>query len=338
MTELIKRGHVYIAQPPLFRIKKGKFEQYIKDERQYVDVMIKRASDGMILTYGPALEGKPGAKLEGEALTRYMAQLNDYLNFFDKVGKRLRNEDVLRDFIELFAHEGAAPAKKEDFQTPAKLEEMKTRLEAIRREHQFRGVGEPVFDAEHQTWSITFSDAQGAERKIDWALAKRGPSRASYLAKYAQIKAQLQAPFLISYASKTPAEVTQAALDEADEIQQEEGVNETICPPRQEPPPRPSRPGAVTVPARTRSRRRRRVKSSTTSSSKVRKEYQVQRYKGLGEMTAPQLWETTMDPERRTLMQVKLEDIAATEEIFTTLMGEDVESRRKFIERRTLST
>ncbi len=67
-----------------------------------------------------------------------------------------------------------------------------------------------------------------------------------------------------------------------------------------------------------------------------RKEYDVSRYKGLGEMTAPQLWETTMDPDNRTLVQVKLEDIAATEEIFTTLMGEDVESRRKFIEENAL--
>src|SRR6202522_3360416 len=94
MTELIKRGHVYIAQPPLFRIKKGKFEQYIKDEREYDNVMIKRASDGMVLTYG---EG--GAQITGDALTKYMGQLNEYLSSFEKVGKRLRNDDVTLAFV-----------------------------------------------------------------------------------------------------------------------------------------------------------------------------------------------------------------------------------------------
>src|SRR6476469_655757 len=92
MQELIKRGHVYIAQPPLYRIKQGKFEKYIKDAREYVSVMVKRASDGMVIRYG---EG--GAKLEGSSLTKFMGQLKDYLEFFDKVEKRLRNEEVTRE-------------------------------------------------------------------------------------------------------------------------------------------------------------------------------------------------------------------------------------------------
>jgi DNA gyrase subunit B len=329
MTELIKRGHVYIAQPPLFRIKKGKFEQYIKDERQYVDVMIKRASDGMILTYG-----EHAARLTGHELTEYMTRLNDYLLLFEKVGKRLRNDQVTRDFIELFAHAGATPARKDDFTTPDKLFALREKLEAIRREYQFRAIGAPVFDEEHQTYSLSFTDAQGAERKIDWALANAAESR-QLLGKYAQIKDQLQAPFLISYASQTPAQVSQAALDEADEVAQEEGVNETIA----------AAPGtaAEAKPAKRNSRASQDPVEKKTPREvfdyvieQGRKEYQVQRYKGLGEMTAPQLWETTMDPDRRTLMQVKLEDIAATEEIFTTLMGEDVESRRKFIEENAL--
>src|ERR1017187_10299924 len=106
MTELIKRGHVYIAQPPLFKIKKGKFEQYIKDEREYVQVMVKRASDGMVLRHG---EG--GARIEGEALTKFMSQLNDYLGFFDKVEKRLRNTPVTEAFAQIFAQEGKDSAR-----------------------------------------------------------------------------------------------------------------------------------------------------------------------------------------------------------------------------------
>ena len=329
MTELIKRGHVYIAQPPLFRIKKGKFEQYIKDEKQYVDVMIKRASDGMVLTYG---EG--GAQITGDDLTKYMSQLNDYLNYSDKVSKRLRNDDVMLDFVEIFAHDGASPAKKEDFQTPDKLKEMQSRLEAMKREHQFRGVGEPVFDEEHQTWSISFTDSQGAERKIDWALANAAESRL-LLGKYAQIKDQLQAPFLISYAVKSAAVVAQEAAEDAEEAAEGATTDESIT----------AAPEATAEakPAKRNSRVNQDPVEKKTPREvfdyvieQGRKEYSVQRYKGLGEMTAPQLWDTTMDPERRTLMQVKLEDIAATEEIFTTLMGEDVESRRKFIEENAL--
>ena len=89
MQELIKRGNVFIAQPPLYSIKKGKSMQYIKDDDAFDKVMLKRAADGLIVRYG---EG--AAKLEGANLTRFMSVLKEYLNFFDKVNKRLRDESV----------------------------------------------------------------------------------------------------------------------------------------------------------------------------------------------------------------------------------------------------
>ena len=324
MTELIKRGHVYIAQPPLYRIKKGKFEQYIKDDREYVQVMVKRASDGMVLTYGA-----DKLQMEGAALTKFMGQLNEFLGFFEKVNKRLRNEQVTQDFIEIFAHEGSTPAKKDDFSTPAKLKEMQSRLKAIVKEYQFRGVSDPVLDEEHQTWSVGFTDSQGAERKIDWALANAAESR-QLLGKYAQIQDKLKGPFVIEYATKTPKQV---AAEEAEEETAEEGVSAEAAAPGTAAEAKPGkRVRAALDPVQKKTAR----EVFEYVIEQGRKEYQVQRYKGLGEMTAPQLWETTMDPERRTLLQVKLEDIAACEEIFTTLMGEDVESRRKFIEENAL--
>ena len=89
MQELIKRGNVYIAQPPLYRIKKGKFEQYIKNDAEFVKVMVKRAADGIVVRYG---EG--AAALEGAPLTKFMTTLNDYIGFFDKVDKRIRDEKI----------------------------------------------------------------------------------------------------------------------------------------------------------------------------------------------------------------------------------------------------
>ena len=182
MTELIKRGHVYIAQPPLYRIKKGKFEQYIKDDREYVSVMVKRASDGMVIRYG---EG--GAKLEGKELTKYMTQLNDYLGFFDKVQKRLRNEEVTQAFAELFAQEGKDSARRVDFESPAKLEKMRQKLAGMQKTYQFKSVGDVVMDEEHRSYSVSYTDAQGAVRTIDWALASAPESR-QMLAKHAQIQ------------------------------------------------------------------------------------------------------------------------------------------------------
>src|SRR6202521_5460185 len=306
MTELIKRGHVYIAQPPLYRIKKGKFEQYIKDDREYVSVMVKRASDGMVIRYGDG-----GAKLEGKELTKFMGQLNDYLGFFDKVQKRLRNEEVTQAFAELFAQEGKDSSRRVDFESPAKLEKMRQRLVGMQKTYQFKNVGDVVLDEEHKSYSASYTDSQGAVRTLDWAAAS-APETRQMLAKHAQIREQLVAPFLIEYAPKTKAEAAAEAEDEAEEIASEEGVADIAA-----------APGTV---AETKAAKRSSKASQDPVEKKTarevfeyvieqgRKEYQVQRYKGLGEMTAPQLWETTMDPERRTLLQGKLEAIAAGEE------------------------
>jgi DNA gyrase subunit B len=331
MGELIKRGNVYIAQPPLYRIKKGKFEQYIKDDREYVTVMIKRAADGMVIRYGDS-----GAKLEGKELTKYMSQLNDYLGHFEKVSKKLRNSDVVQAFAETFANEGKDAARRADFESPDKLKKMRTKLQELAKPFQFKAVSEVEKDPEHNLYFVSFTDAQGATRSIDWTLASAPESR-QLLAKQAQLGEALQGPFLIEYASKDTksAAPTQAELDEADEVEQEEGVNETIAAaPGTKDEAKPGKRNAKVSQDPVEKKSPREVFEYVIEQG--RKEYQVQRYKGLGEMTAPQLWETTMDPARRTLLQVKLEDIAATEEIFTTLMGEDVEARRKFIEENAL--
>jgi len=89
MQELIKRNNVYIAQPPLYGVKKGKSLQYIKDDREFVKVMVKRAAEGLVVRYG---EG--AARLEGAPLTKFMTVLNEYLVFFDKVDKRMRDDKV----------------------------------------------------------------------------------------------------------------------------------------------------------------------------------------------------------------------------------------------------
>src|SRR5437868_507525 len=142
MTELIKRGHVYIAQPPLYSIKKGKTLQYIKDDREFVKVMVKRASDGLIVRYG---EG--AAKVEGQQLTRFITTLNEYLGFFDKLDKRLRDERVteLLPKIDFSKHADFEGDKKT---APKKIEKLERELKKLQKDRGFKSV-ESRFDEEH---------------------------------------------------------------------------------------------------------------------------------------------------------------------------------------------
>jgi len=322
MTELIKRDNIYIAQPPLFKIKKGRFEQYIKDEREFDKVMVNRASEGMVVRHGEA-----ASRIEGAELIRFMGTLKEYLDFVEKVDKRVRNEKLTELLARAELVHRADFTSKDESDVPPKLVALHKQLTELTDEFGFKSINAPVEEEEHHTWSIKFKDAQGQDRDINWALAS-SPEFKQMMSKFMLIKAYLEPPFLIEYATKTATAET--AAEDAEAADAEAAPD--------------AAPEAAEVQAEAKqARRTARMLREPVEKQTARelyahivetgkKDYSVQRYKGLGEMTATQLWETTMDPEHRTLLQVKLEDIVETNEIFTTLMGEDVEKRRKFIE------
>src|SRR5713101_4892419 len=318
MQELIKRGNVFIAQPPLYSIKKGKVQQYIKDDRDFVKVMVKRASEGLIVRYG---EG--AAKLEGASLARFITVLNEYLTFFDKLNKRLRDERVTELLPRLDL------SKRADFEgdkktAPKKIEKLEREVKKMQKERSFKEV-EMRFDEEHNLWEVRYVNSQGAEHVISWELASAAECR-QLISKYKQIEPYLEPPFVVETVVKAaPANGNANGNgEELSDAEREDTEKAQKKAPKAAPKRKSAEPETV-------------EKTSARDLfdyvlAEGRKDYVVQRYKGLGEMTSQQLWETTMDPERRTLLSVKLEDIAECETIFTTLMGEDVEARRKFIE------
>jgi len=310
MKPLIERGKVYIAQPPLFSLKKGKSQQYIKDEREFVKVMVKRAAEGLSVRYG---EG--AAKIEGKDLARFMTILDEYLGFFDKLDKRVRNERVTELIPKLDL------AKRADFEgdkktAPKKIERLEREIKKLQKEEGFKSV-ESRFDEEHNLWEVMFVNKHGAEHVINWELAS-SPECRQMISKFKQIESFMEPPFVVETLAK--AAPTNGEGGDGEAAADAEKAEK-----------KPAKPGKRKVELE--------VVEKTTARdlrdhviNEGRKDFVIQRYKGLGEMTAPQLWETTMDPERRTLLSVKLEDLPVTETIFATLMGEDVEARRKFIE------
>src|SRR5438094_5840781 len=197
MQELIKRGHVYIAQPPLYSIKKGKSQQYIKDDREFVRVMVRRAAEGLTVRYG---EG--AAKLEGAPLAKFMTTLNEYLAFFDKVDKRLRNERVAALLPKLgFAQRSDFEGDKKT--PPKKITQLEKQLKSLSKDFNFKSV-ELSFDDEHNLWEARFVDAQGAERKINWALAST-PEYRQMISKYKQIEEYMEPPFVVETVAKAAA-------------------------------------------------------------------------------------------------------------------------------------
>jgi DNA gyrase subunit B len=250
-----------------------------------------------------------------------MTTLNEYIGFLEKADKRIRDEQITELLPKLDL------AKRPDFEgdkknPPKKLEQLEKSLKKIAKDRQIRDI-ETQFDEEHQLWYVRFLNSQGAEHKLNFELVST-PEYRQMMSKYKQIAEFMEPPYVIEL---TPAAPTTAAnadeeLSDAEKIDQEKAEKKNVK-------------GAT---AKKKSTEPEIVEKQNVRDlfqyvlNEGKKVYTVQRYKGLGEMTAEQLWQTTMDPERRTLLEVKLEDIAETEAIFSTLMGEDVEARRKFIE------
>jgi DNA gyrase subunit B len=270
MQELIKRGHVFVAQPPLYRIKKGKSEKYIKDDKEFTREILRRAIENL------KVENADKVALEGTELRNFLLQLDELQVIWRRLERRLRESRV----VEILARPELAIDTKADFQNQANLQAVYDALKAQKIECKL------VPEEEHSAWMVTFKDPTNAERAINIELATQPEYRR--LRSLAKQAAKLnRPPFTVIKDTQREVQATWRELLAH-------------------------------------------VKSEGT------REVNIQRYKGLGEMNAEQLWETTMNIETRTLLKVQLEDLVLTDEIFTTLMGEDVESRRKFIEENAL--
>jgi len=268
MTELIKRGNIFVAQPPLYRIKKGKSEKYIKDDKEFTREILRRATENLKVEVGVG----GNTVLEGTELRNYLMSLDELQLAWRRMERRLRDPRV----VEVLADPGLAIDTKADFGDKTHLQPVHEALKALKIESEIK------HEEEHSAWMVTFKDPTNAERSINLELAGQPEyRRLRLLAK--QAGKYNQPPFVV--ARDTHRE-TLAGWRELLAHVKNEGMREVS----------------------------------------------IQRYKGLGEMNAEQLWETTMNIDTRTLLKVSLEDIVQSDEIFTTLMGENVEARRKFIE------
>src|SRR3974390_2868209 len=264
MKELIERDHVYIAQPPLYRVKRVKSERYIRDERDFARELMKRATEDHVV------KAKEGVTLQGAGLTSFLLNVQEFAAVEAKLARRLKDAGL----VSILAESGLD--KKNEFEEKKTLEKLLKEIDKAKLKLE----GKVAFDEEHSLYEIQFG-APGLQ-KINWALASTADyKRLRALAK--QIEEYNKPPFVITRnGDKT-------TKDKATDVL-----------------------GYVMEDAK--------------------KDFTITRFKGLGEMNPSQLWDTTMNADTRTLLQVKLEDVGEAEKIFTTLMGENVEDRRKFIE------
>jgi len=270
MSELVERGHLYIAQPPLFKIKRGKKELYLKDELTLRDYLLEEGVEGLTLEME-----KSGKVMRGKQIIPTLRNIIEYNEHFDKMVLKGINAELLHIFVRGKLQNGFADL--------VDLEPLAEKLRQIAPEAEFQ--------------------------------VQQNPSRILYTRdnlRYYIDQKVLESLSMYEYKLLLQAykQVEEICLDERALISKD-GEPEAVITDRQD--------------------------LLSFFFSRAKKGQYIQRYKGLGEMNPSQLWETTMDPEKRILLQVKIEDTVEAEQIFTVLMGDQVEPRREFIEQNALT-
>ena len=269
MPEVIERGHLYIAQPPLFKVVDGKQETYIKNEETHNHYLIERAISKSEVTIQQS-----GKKLTDKRLGNLLDKISRYHDFM----QRLQNKGYPRSLLRILLEQGVR--KKAVFEEKGKIADLQKRL----KKRGFE-VFDTYWDEEHNLFGfeIQESNERGERRtKVHWDLIASVEYR-QLIQLYGEIQEMAPPPYVLTEKGR---EVT---------IDSEEKLLHSLY--------------------------------------QIGKEgLNIQRYKGLGEMNPGQLWETTMNPETRTLLKVKVEDAVEADETFSILMGDEVEQRRRFIE------
>jgi len=279
MPELIERGYIYIAQPPLFKIKKNKQERYVKDEKSLDDLLFQTALEGA--TFYPG-EGSP---ITGEVLQQLVDEYHAMTNMLKRFGKRYPSE-----ILELFMY------------MPWLTEYELSNHESMKKT---AALYQEALNA-RATMSSYYEVELTEDTERHWWLPKitismQGVSHIVLISKDLFLSAEFRK--LNDFGQKLNHLVKATAYIQRDE---KKSLVKTF------------------------------KEAVTWLLSEAKKGQTIQRYKGLGEMNPEQLWETTMDPAKRVLLQVRVEDAVAADKIFTTLMGDEVEPRRLFIESNAL--
>ncbi len=275
MPELLEQGFVYIAQPPLYKVKRGKKEEYIKNEKAMDQFLMRMGTDDLKVSNNEK-------ELSGRELGKFLEQAIEFSGYFDRFVRRLGHETpLLTAIVEGFAgKEGVLTKENVKLRKVFEQEELLAQIE--KRIADAGYSTELMSDEEHGLFEIEITTPHNVRILFDWNIASYVEFQKA-LELLGKLESTFSAPF---------------TLGEGD-------TAETID-------------------------SRRELVEKVTALAK--KDLSIQRYKGLGEMNPEQLWETTMDPEKRTMLQVRIEDAIETDGIFTVLMGDQVEPRRRFIE------